>query len=71
MVVQPMVSVGVGSAGAGSTGVLRIAMGSAGVRWSLRQQGVVAQMLKVLGILRLQSPLDLPKSSPRPPLDLP
>ena len=51
-----MVSIGVGSAGAGSTGVLRIAMGSAGVRWSLRLQGVVAQMLKVLGILRLHLP---------------
>ena len=56
MVVQPMVSVGVGSAGAGSTGVLRIAMGSAGVRLNLRLQGVVAQMLKVLGILRLHLP---------------
>jgi len=49
-------SIGVGSAGAGSAGVLRIAMGGAGVRWSLRQQGVGAQMLKVLGILRLHLP---------------
>ena len=61
-----MGSIGVGSAGAGSagvlriamgsTGVLRIAMGGAGVRLNLRLQGVVAQMLQVLGILRLHLP---------------
>ena len=56
IVVQPMVSIGVGSAGAGSAGVLRIAMGGAGVRLNLRLQGVVAQMLQVLGILRLHLP---------------